>query len=589
MFIKKNALLPIFIAILLLSVSLGVSAKQQSSNAIVVDNAQGISPAELKRQQQQAEAVLQLREVQATLKLKLAEREQLLEKTNNAEEVDAEALRLELQQLDSELELLERTFEQIAIGGIDLSVFGAEEEKFNWREELVLIVEPLIENIKGLTEKPRKIESLRRIISEKSAAKLTSNDAIKSVKRLKEEASLKPVVAKLDGIQSDWMGRVEDLDREIQLAEYQLESLQGKNVRWFDILKQGALDFATGRGLTIVLTLLAGAVVWAFMRFLLWLIRIRASESHDRSSKTHYRLAAYAYRFLTAILIAMAIMMVLYFRQDLLLLAVMVIVFFGAALALKNLLPKYITESRLLLNMGSVREKERVIYNGLPWQVSSINVHSRLINPEIRGALRLPIGLMHEMVSRPGSDEPWFPSSEEDWILDETGDPVRVVQQSVDVVELQDLNSVTRFMPTADYYRAGYPNLSRAEVFRISVVFGIDYATQKEDLEAIEAAFKQGITDACKGTPYEEFLLEVGSEFHSAGDSSLNYLMLTRFKPEAAQYYNRIKRRIQRACVMVCNQNDWGIPFPQLSVHLPESAAGQETDQQTNAGDQQSE
>lgn len=64
-------------------------------------------------------------------------------------------------------------------------------------------------------------------------------------------------------------------------------------------------------------------------------------------------------------MIAVAIMMVLYFRQDLLLLAIMVVVFIGAALALKNLLPKYVAEGKLLLNMGSVRERERVIYNGV--------------------------------------------------------------------------------------------------------------------------------------------------------------------------------------------------------------------------------
>ena len=35
-------------------------------------------------------------------------------------------------------------------------------------------------------------------------------------------------------------------------------------------------------------------------------------------------------------------------------------------------------------------------------------------------------------------------------------------------------------------------------------------------------------------TPYEKYVLFVSSDFESAGDSSLNYLMLTKFKPEAA-------------------------------------------------------
>jgi hypothetical protein len=73
-------------------------------------------------------------------------------------------------------------------------------------------------------------------------------------------------------------------------------------------------------------------------------------------------------------------------------------------------------------------------------------------------------------------------------------------------------------------------------------------------------------------TPYEKHVLSFSSDFESAGDSSLNYLMLTKFKPEAAQYYNKIKCRIQRACVNVFSENDWGIPFPQLSVRIPESS-----------------
>jgi hypothetical protein len=50
--------------------------------------------------------------------------------------------------------MLEKTFEQIVIGGVDLSLFGIEDEPFDWREELITVVKPVIENVKSLTEKP---------------------------------------------------------------------------------------------------------------------------------------------------------------------------------------------------------------------------------------------------------------------------------------------------------------------------------------------------------------------------------------------------------------------------------------------------
>jgi hypothetical protein len=521
-------------------------------------------------EQRRLEAVDQLRDIQVSLKSKVAARSDLVEKLKLANENQAEVIEAQVKEINSEIEMLEKTFEQIAIGGVDLSLFGVETGQFDWREELITVIKPLIENVKSLTEKPRKIESLRRVISDKELAKQASKEAINSISRLEQEAISEIVTQELVELNAQWRSRFEDLEREIQLAEFQLSSLEGKDVPWLEIIKNNVIGFLSGRGLTLMFVLGAIVSILILMRAILWLIRKRTSESQDRSVKVHYRLASYGYRLLTGILIAVAIMMVLYFRQDLLLLAIMVVVFIGAALALKNLLPKYVAEGKLLLNMGSVRERERVIYNGVPWEVSSINVHSRFVNPEIRGGIRIPISQMHDMISRPAVDETWFPSSEGDWVLVDGDSPHQVVDQTVDMIELRDLDSVSGFMPTADYYSAGYPNLSRAKIFRISVVFGIDYATQREDVAKIEEAFSAGIKHSFKGTSFEQHVIDVNADFESAGDSSLNYLMLATFQPEAAEHYNKIKRRIQRACVIVCSENEWSIPFPQLSVHLPE-------------------
>jgi small-conductance mechanosensitive channel len=155
-----------------------------------------------------------------------------------------------------------------------------------------------------------------------------------------------------------------------------------------------------------------------------------------------------------------------------------------------------------------------------------------------------------------------------------------VVRQTVDIVELRDLNSITSSMPSAEYYQAGYANLSRAEKFRVVTVFGIDYATQSENVADIEKAFKDGVQESLNDTPYAESIVRLNVDFHSAGDSSLNYQVMAEFKPEAARYHNRIKRRLQRACVMVCNEQGWGIPFPQVTVHLPDSETKTSSDSQ---------
>lgn len=514
------------------------------------------------------ETIEQLKDVQLSLQQKVADRNSLAKKINLAGDSASKEASEKLKELDSEIELLNKTFEQIATGGIDLSVFGVKDSKFDWREELILVVKPLIENIKGLTEKPRKIEKLKQIISEKSAAKKVSINAIGTIEKLKEKAATKNLRLKLINVEDEWRGRVEDLDREVQLAQYQLDSLEGRDVNWLDTIKSNSLSFVQGRGLTIVLLILVALLIWATMKGILFLFRKRTAESKDKSSKVHYRLAAYAYRLLTGVMISVGIMMVLYIRRDLLMLAIVVIIFLGVILALKNLLPQYITEGRILLNMGGVREKERIVYNGVPWEVSSINMFSTFTNPELKGGLRLPISQMHSMISRVAFNEPWFPSSAGDWILDEDGNPVNVIDQTIDVVELKDLNSTHRHIPTDDYYRAGYRNITRADTFRIAITFGIDYSTQKLDVADIENAFIDGLKHEFENSEFAKFTESVNANFHSAGDSSLNYLMIATFNSDAAFGYNRIKRLINRACVKVCSAKDWPIPFPQMSVHI---------------------
>ena len=527
---------------------------------------------QIKAQQlaKQAEAVLQLQEMETSLSVKKALLSSLQKDLKRAPENGRAQIQSKIAEVENEIQLIDRTFEQIAIGGVDLSAFGVEEEVFDWREELVLIIKPLIENIKGLTEKPRKMENLRQLIQNKAKGLKTANDAQQSIAALAEKSTGNGVLSKLESLRADWQRKAEDLEREIQLAKFQLENLEGKNTPWLEVLGTGTVNFVSGRGLTLLLSIFAAVSVWMLMRGLLWIVRKRAREVEEHGPRTYYRLAAYAYRLLTVVLIAVAVMMVFYMRQDLLLLAITAVILFGAALALNRVLPTYITEGRILLNIGAVRERERVIYAGIPWQVDSINMFSSLVNPEIRGSIKIPIGQMHDMISRPNLGEPWFVSSEGDWVINENGDPMQVISQSVDMVLLQDLDSVTSAIPTAEYFQKGYANLSRTNIFRIAVLFGIDYSTQNIDMDLIEERFARGVKDTLDKAPYAEFLEHVGCDFHSAGDSSLNYIMLTRFNSDAAPHYNRIKRQIQRACVAVCSENGWPIPFPQMSVHVSE-------------------
>ena len=76
---------------------------------------------------------------------------------------------------------------------------------------------------------------------------------------------------------------------------------------------------------------------------------------------------------------------VLYSFAEWLLIVVSLFVLASLILGLRETLPNYLVEMKTLLNMGSIRQSERLIYNGLPWQIGHLNVHTRLHNTALNG------------------------------------------------------------------------------------------------------------------------------------------------------------------------------------------------------------
>ena len=68
---------------------------------------------------------------------------------------------------------------------------------------------------------------------------------------------------------------------------------------------------------------------------------------------------------------------------------------------------------------------------------------------------------------------------------------------------------------------------------------------------------------------YGEDCLSLSVDFLQAGASSLDVVILADFKGEQAPAYRRIERALAKWTVECCNANNWEIPFPQLTVHVP--------------------
>ena len=333
-----------------------------------------------------------------------------------------------------------------------------------------------------------------------------------------------------------------------------------------EAVSESTNDFFAGRGLTLLIAITAAVIVWLVMRFLLWVMRRRVSDPRDRTM-TRYRLAAYAYSVLTTVLVVVAAIVVFYVRGDVLLLGLSIVLLAGAALGLRNTLPRFINETKLLLNVGALREGERVIYNGVPWQVSSLNLYSVLKNPAIDGVVRLPLSELATMTSRPVSAEPWFPHEQNDFLIMPNGKLAQILRITPDITEIRYGGGTAGVISTADLYTIDALNLTRNGSFGVPGVFGIDYAHQRAAVDEVAGKFEAGILQSLSEHGLAEHLKSSLVDFKSAGSSSLDYLIFLTFDSKVAQQYFTIERLIQQACVKVCNAEGWGIPFPQMTLH----------------------
>jgi hypothetical protein len=222
----------------------------------------------------------------------------------------------------------------------------------------------------------------------------------------------------------------------------------------------------------------------------------------------------------------------------------------------------------LFLDMGAVREGQRVFVNGLPWRVQSISFYCVLVNPALVGGfLRLPIADIAAMRSRPDrEDEPWFPTREGDVVLLDDERPGVVEFQSTEVVRLRKPGGNQIVFPTAQF--ASEPHEVISNGYRVDLAFGIDYQSQGEITTTMRDTLQAEIERGWRASRWASSLVGVSVEFSTAGASSLDYYVRVDLDGSQALEYAVQRRHLARLCVDACNANGWVIPFQQITLHV---------------------
>lgn len=514
-----------------------------------------------------AQTLERLQYIQDVLTQKLKDRSELGERIEQANEQDKDDLRRQADVLTNDIKQLRITLESIAIGGIDTSLFVSQEEtaEGNWREDVALIAQPVIDSLKELTEKPRKLKELNDQIALRQQEMETANQALVNLQPGMDPTPEGELGISLARFVKTWESRRDDASSSIEIAKFQIADLQGdKSIP--QTIVEGLIGFVKGRGLTIVLAVLAALAVWFGVRFSLRGYRASLLDKTTPESRTRYRVAAYSVHALTFILILIAVFVVFYERGDVLLLGLLILLIVGLALGIRNLLPRYVSEARLLLNIGAMREAERIVYRDLPWRVESINMYTVLRNPELHGVLRIPLAEFHGVTSRPAGNDSWFPTSRGDIVLVGNDTLLEVIDQNPDTVELRHRGGQQTSMPTKDFYTKAMTNLSRSETFGVINKFGVGYELQHISHDQVPKALRDNVRQLLAKTDLANFVKDVLVELDEVGSSSLDYWIFVTMENKAAKSYLHIQRLVQTACIETCTHEQWNIPYPHLSL-----------------------
>lgn len=465
------------------------------------------------------------------------------------------------------LKTLRSNFRNIVGGSEAVDYQEVTPESGTFQDQLLELAQPILSSLSDATAEPRELEALRARLEVAKERQRKANVVLTRIEELLSRATDPTTISELQSAQKIWDSRERDAASQIAILDIQVsDRLRSQQTVW-EALSSGFSEFFKSRGMNLLFAILV-AVAGFFITRKLYALFLRLSPVHRKGRKNFTSRISDVLAMAISILIAiLGVIIVFYIRGDWLLLTIVIFFLLGLLWAGKTAIPPYLEQIRMILNLGSVREGERVIYEGLPWQVSKLGFYTTFINPRLQGGhLRIPIREVMNMISRPLAEKDvWFPAELDDWMLlsDETFG--KSIIQTPDQVVLLQLGGSFKTYPTADFLSLVPENLSNG--FRISATFGIDYQHQAICTTTVPQIFTTAINTILTKQYGREAIRSIQVQFAAAAASSLDYTVLADFDGSMAPKYNPLKRQIQKICVDVCNEHNWNIPFTQITIH----------------------
>jgi small-conductance mechanosensitive channel len=425
------------------------------------------------------------------------------------------------------------------------------------QDEIGSLFQPILRELRQASSQPREIENLSREIPEWEEKIHRNKAAIIITKELLAKKSSPDVVKELNDLKESFNKKLIESEGSLSMKKLQLAQLKSDAPSIFTLLTVSFAGFWKNRGLSLILALLGGLLVWYGCRRI-YKFLIGYSPFHKKFKNSFsVRLFDIIAGVVAIFISLLTVIIVLYVRNDWLLLTGAVILLIGLAWASRTALPPYFEQIRLILNLGTVRLGERVVIDGLPWRVDALNFICTLRNPNLNGGiLRIPAKILQTKSSRPHEEnESWFPTKKDEWVLLDDGTSGKVILQSPEQVILVKMGGSNKIYSTSTFLSKNPENLSRQ--FRVRTLLMVDIKNRNIASTDIPRLLQEKIFASAIEIHGKEKVKSVHVEFTSLNASHLNYQIALDADGSMASKLNSLERMMQKCALEVLNENQW--------------------------------
>lgn len=472
----------------------------------------------------------------------------------------AERHREQMAVLDKRLSSARASFDALAADvTLDGLVTDVQRGPRDVLSEVQDLLGPVLDAFRRMSARPRRIEQLRSDIESLRGRMAVAAGAMQNIDSLLHfhgdrawAGRLREARTRVEGISAELEIRLGDRERKLREELGSEESL-------VETLRTSASAFVRTKGKNIlVATLVFLLVLLASLALRRRLLEL--SLVTERLVWLRKPLAA-LYGLIAACAAILAAVLTFYALHDMLLFTLTLLFMSLAVWSFKHLLPKYFQELRLILNLGTVREGERVQWQGLPWRVEKLGLRSTLVNEDLEGgqfqvAAAELIG-KHSRAIVEG--EPWFPCKVGEWVMLPGNYYGQVVRQTPEQVIVRDKGFMPKFIATRDFLSQQPQNFSGG--YFIWFELALDHSLVADIAGKVAQQVQQGmasrVADLLEGdNPVFEWLQ---TDYSHATESALVLLVQAGVRGDQAPGRGALGRRVRRAALEACVEH--GLPL----------------------------